>query len=89
MTKELIELLVLRKEIGNEYGQYDWKKQLIDLAAKPNCRIDVFLEEKKWFLCNDKTNEEWEFEVNTAENGEQIAKILDKRSIKNDGDVLR
>lgn len=59
-------------------------KQLIDLAPKLNCHINVFLAENKWVLCNDKTNEEWEFEVNTAENGEQIAKILDKRSIKND-----
>lgn len=75
--------------MDNMIGKSIPLKQLIDLAAKPNCRIDVFLEEKKWFLRNDKTNEEWEFEVNTAENGEQIAKILDKRSIKNDRDVLR
>ena len=36
------------------------------------------LRERNGFLCNDKTKKEWEFEVNTAENGEQIAKILDK-----------
>lgn len=63
--------------MNNEIKKEIPLKQLIDLVPKLNGRITVFLAENKWVLYNDKTNEE------------QIAKILDKRSIKNDRDVLR
>lgn len=58
--------------MNNEIKKEIPLKQLIDLVPKLNGRITVFLAENKWVLYNDKTNEE------------QIAKILDKRSIKND-----
>lgn len=58
--------------MNNEIKKEISLKQFIDLASKLNCNINVFLTENKWVSYNDKTN------------GEQIAKILDKRSIKND-----
>ena len=75
MVSKLQWLLVLKKrklEMNNEIKKEIPLKQLIDLVPKLNGRITVFLAENKWVLYNDKTNEE------------QIAKILDKRSIKND-----
>lgn len=75
MVSKLQKLLVLRKErleVNNEIQKEISLKQFIDLASKLNCNINVFLAENKWVSYNDKTN------------GEQIAKILDKRSIKND-----
>lgn len=58
--------------MNNEIKKEISLKQFIDLASKLNCNINVFLTENKLVSYNDKTNRE------------QIAKILDKRSIKND-----
>lgn len=72
--------------MNNEIKKEIPLKQLIDLAPKLNCHINVFLAENKWVLCHNETGEEVVFEVSLDESGENVtAKILEERGMENNG----
>lgn len=68
--------------MDNMIGKSIPLKQLIDLAPRLNCHINVFLVENKWVLCHNETGkEEAVFEVGIDESGEYVVtKILEEEN---------
>lgn len=67
--------------MDNMIGKSIPLKQLIDLAPRLNCHINVSLTENKWVLCHNETGKnEAVFEVGLDESGEcVVAKILEEK----------